>query len=69
MPNTNETGDQKWSDFRVSVDAIEQQTGYDLLSSLPVSTQQVLEAGTDKIAVQSVYIIPRAYSENRLIDF
>ena len=58
MPNTNETGDPKWSDFRVNVDAIEQLTGYDLLSALPVSIQQVLEAGTDNAFIQSVYLQP-----------
>ena len=58
MPNTNVTGDPKWSDFRVNVDAIEQLTGYDLLSALPVSIQQVLEAGTDNAFIQSVYLQP-----------
>ena len=61
MPNNNETGDQKWSKFRVSVDAIEKQTGYDLLSALPVSIQQVLEAGTDNALIQSVYLQPTGW--------
>ncbi|WP_018620749.1 DNA/RNA non-specific endonuclease [Spirosoma luteum] len=61
MPNTNETGDQKWSNFRVSVDAIEKQTGYDLLSALPVAIQQVLEAGTDNAFIQSVYQQPTGW--------
>jgi endonuclease G len=61
MPNTNETGDQPWSDLRVSVDAIEKQTGYDLLSALPVAIQQVLEAGTDNAFIQSVYQQPTGW--------
>jgi endonuclease G len=58
MPNTNDTGDQKWSAFRVSVDEIEKMTGYDLLSNVPTSVQQVIEAGTDKTVIQSTYLLP-----------
>ena len=48
MPNTNDTGDQKWSAYRVSVDEIERQTGYNLLSNVPVTIQQVIEARADE---------------------
>ncbi|WP_461086561.1 DNA/RNA non-specific endonuclease [Spirosoma flavus] len=40
MPNTNGAGDTKWNTFRTSIDAIEAETGLDLLSNLPVSVQQ-----------------------------
>lgn len=36
-----------WGRYRTTVDAIEQATGYDLLSNVPVAVQQVLEAKTD----------------------
>ena len=51
MPNTNDTGDQKWSAYRVSVDEIERQTGYDLLSNVPVTIQQVIEVRTDETVI------------------
>ncbi|RYF68699.1 MAG: DNA/RNA non-specific endonuclease [Cytophagaceae bacterium] len=56
MPNTTTAGDGKWSDYRVSIDQIEQRTGYDLLSTLPDAVQRVLEAKTDQATVQSVYL-------------
>ena len=51
MPNTNVTGDGKWADYRVSVDAIERRTGYDLLSNVSVDVQRVVEAGADKAVI------------------
>ena len=45
-PNTN-TVNADWKQYRVSVDQIEQLTGYDLLSKLPVSIQNVIEAKVD----------------------
>jgi endonuclease G len=56
MPNTNAVGDGKWTDFRLSVDQIEQRTGYDLLSNLPSDVQRALEAETDQVVVQSAYL-------------
>ena len=56
MPNTNAVGDGKWDDFRLSVDQIEQRTGYDLLSNLPSDVQRTLEAGTDQVVIQSIYL-------------
>ena len=56
MPNTNAVGDDKWSNYRVSVDEIEKQTGYDLLSNVPATVQALIEGETDKTVVQSVYL-------------
>lgn len=47
VPNTNEAGDKKWSAYRTSVDEIERQTGYDLLSNVSVSVQKIIEARID----------------------
>ena len=46
MPNINKKGSD-WKSFRVSIDAIEAATGYDLLSNLSVAIQQILEARVD----------------------
>lgn len=48
MPNTNETGDKKWSAFRISVDEVEARTGYDFLSTVPIAVQQVIESSVDQ---------------------
>lgn len=47
MPNTNAVGEQSWANYRVSVDGIEQQTGYNLLSNVPESVQRMIEIGVD----------------------
>lgn len=47
-PNDN-AASSDWKSYRVSVDNIEQQTGYDILSALPVSLQQVLESRIDTL--------------------
>jgi endonuclease G len=47
MPNNNTVGAQSWGNYRVSVDKIEQQTGYDLLSNVPSAVQQAVESGVD----------------------
>ena len=47
MPNNNSTGVQFWGIYRVSVDEIEKQTGYDFLSNLPGSMQDAIEARVD----------------------
>lgn len=51
MPNTNATGEQPWSGYRVSVDEIEKQTGYDLLSNVPESVQRVVETKMDNVSL------------------
>lgn len=61
MPNTNIVGEGKWSDYRVSVEQIEQRTGYNILSNVPESVQKVLEAGTDQVKVQTNYDQPIMY--------
>ena len=45
-PNINSIGTD-WKNYRTSVDAIEAATGYDLLSNVPASIQQVVEAQVD----------------------
>ncbi|RDV11120.1 hypothetical protein DXT99_25235 [Pontibacter diazotrophicus] len=45
-PNSN-TVRPDWGSYRTSVDAIEQATGYDLLSALPAQVQQALERQVD----------------------
>lgn len=61
MPNTNTVGEGKWSDYRVSVDQIEQRTGYNLLSNVPEAVQKVIEAGTDQVRVQAIFERPVTY--------
>ncbi len=43
MPNTPESGGHPWYTYIVSVDWIEEKTGYDFFSSLPVSLQIEIE--------------------------
>jgi endonuclease G len=45
---TNATGEQPWSGYRVSVDEVEKQTGYNLLSNAPESVQKIVESPVDK---------------------
>jgi endonuclease G len=45
-PNDNGLS-TNWGSYRTSVDAIEAVTGYDLLSAIPTSVQQVIEARVD----------------------
>ena len=45
-PNVN-TVSSDWKQYRTSVDAIENATGYDLLSNVPAAVQQVIEAKVD----------------------
>lgn len=47
IPNSNIGIVDNWRNYRVSVDAIEAQTGYDILSSLPESIQSVIESKVD----------------------
>ncbi len=46
IPNNNSINGN-WKNYRVTVDAIESATGYDLLNRLPVALQAILEAKTD----------------------
>lgn len=47
IPNSNIDINTAWRNYRVSVDEIEFQTGYDILSSLPESVQTVVESKVD----------------------
>ncbi|WP_198175322.1 DNA/RNA non-specific endonuclease [Spirosoma telluris] len=51
MPNTNTTGEGAWGSYRVSVDEVEKQTGYDLLSNVPERVQRVIEGEIDKASI------------------
>jgi len=46
MPNTNGLN-TNWKNYRTTVNAVESATGYDLLSNVPTSIQNVIEATTD----------------------
>ena len=48
IPNTNAIG-FNWKNYRVSVDAIEAATGYNLLTRLPQALQAALEARVDDL--------------------
>lgn len=47
IPNTNTAGQMSWGLFRTSVDEVEKQTGYNLLSEVPESVQRVIEMKVD----------------------
>lgn len=51
MPNTMDVPKEDWGKYRVSVDKIEQVTGYDFLTEIPKNIQDALEATTDQGAV------------------
>ena len=38
-----------WRNFRVTVDAVEQLTGYDFFSAIPKSTQEIIEKRRDRL--------------------
>lgn len=47
MPNVQTVNEQPWQNYRVSVDEIESLTGFDFLSNVPSSVQDVIEAVVD----------------------
>ncbi|MDT7543329.1 MAG: endonuclease mitochondrial [Acidobacteriota bacterium] len=47
MPNAQGIRTNTWQGYRVSVDQVEQLTGYDFFSNVPVATQAVIEARVD----------------------
>jgi endonuclease G, mitochondrial len=49
MPNEQGIKDMPWQNYRVSVDAVEAITGYDLLSTVPKRTQTALEKRVDSL--------------------
>jgi endonuclease G, mitochondrial len=46
MPNDNRVSGTNWSQYLVSIDEIERQSGYDFLSSVPAATQKAIESRT-----------------------
>jgi endonuclease G, mitochondrial len=48
IPNDNSIGTNSWKNYRVSVDELENLTGYDFLSNVSVSIQAVIEGRVDK---------------------
>ena len=48
MPN-NDNITNDWKAFRTSVDFIEQETGYDILSKVSTGTQNTIEARVDNL--------------------
>jgi endonuclease G len=50
MPNIESIRPNQWQPYRTTVDAIEAATGYDFLSNVPATIQDVLEAQTDSVA-------------------
>lgn len=47
VPNTHGVADQPWRRYRLSVDGLEQLTGYDFLSNLDPALEALLEARVD----------------------
>lgn len=47
MPNTQGIRTNTWQQYRVSVDQVEQMTGYDFFSNVPASIQAVIESTVD----------------------
>ncbi|MEP7213867.1 MAG: DNA/RNA non-specific endonuclease [Acidobacteriota bacterium] len=50
MPNDNGIAHQRWAKYKTSVRALEEKTGYDFFSALPVSEQDRLETNIDQNA-------------------
>lgn len=48
VPNIQGIKDKTWRDYRVSVDALEQKTGYDFLSNVPEAIQDAIENKVDR---------------------
>jgi endonuclease G, mitochondrial len=49
IPNTQGVRNANWRDYRVSVDSIEANTGYNLLSNVSTSVQSTIEARVDTL--------------------
>ena len=48
IPNENSIGTNSWKNYRISVDELENLTGYDFLSNVSVDIQAVIEGRVDK---------------------
>lgn len=51
IPNTHVAGEGLWGNYRVSVDEVEKQTGYDLLSNVPENLQKSVESKVDNVVL------------------
>jgi endonuclease G len=49
-PNQRGVDQKRWTEYRVSVRAIEKATGYDFLSNLPKKVQDVIESQVDRVS-------------------
>ncbi len=49
--NKNSVSSRPWYEYRVSIDDIEEQTGFDLLSALPKSVQDIVETKVDEVRI------------------
>ncbi|WP_229201892.1 DNA/RNA non-specific endonuclease [Arsenicibacter rosenii] len=58
MPNQQAVGSQPWTNFRTSVDAIENATGLDFFSNLSQPVQAVIESTVDMQKVAEVFLYP-----------
>jgi len=47
IPNIQAAADQSWDRYRISLDELERQTGYDFLRNVPESVQRVIESRVD----------------------
>jgi endonuclease G len=52
IPNTQGVRTASWGSYRVSVDVIEQRTGFDIMSLVPASIQSTIEARVDNGPLQ-----------------
>ncbi len=52
IQNTNFATDDNWWHYRTTVDEIEEKTGYDFLSQLPTSVQDILESKVDNVNIE-----------------
>ncbi|MGG6266152.1 DNA/RNA non-specific endonuclease [Leptolyngbya sp. AN03gr2] len=48
VPNIQGIKDKTWRDYRLSVDELEQKTGYDFLSNVPEAIQNAIESTVDR---------------------
>ncbi|MTK52211.1 DNA/RNA non-specific endonuclease [Paludibacter sp.] len=57
MPNTQDCAKQPWYNYRTSIDSLEQLTGYNFLSNIPIDIQKTLEAKIDTLPIKNKTII------------
>lgn len=52
MPNESSVKNKKWTEYLVTVDDVERQTGYDFLSNVPADVQRVIQSKKATIAIK-----------------